>query len=118
MPDSLRKFISKTDPIKDQPAEVRWLFELRRYRSLIEALGGNLRTDTADCYIGSNRGRVREEERRNSWTEVLDRELLTCEKAAPRTRSMGVVRASHRISSYSYSAKRYSVKRYSYSMAV
>jgi hypothetical protein len=29
-----------------------------------------------------------------------------------------VVRASHRISSYSYSAKRYSVKRYSYSMAV
>ena len=28
------------------------------------------------------------------------------------------VRASHRISSYSYSAKRYSVKRYSYSMAV
>ena len=27
-------------------------------------------------------------------------------------------RASHRISSYSYSAKRYSVKRYSYSMAV
>ena len=31
---------------------------------------------------------------------------------------MVVVRASHRISSYSYSAKRYSVKRYSYSMAV
>jgi hypothetical protein len=31
---------------------------------------------------------------------------------------MWVVRASHRISSYSYSAKRYSVKRYSYSMAV
>jgi hypothetical protein len=28
------------------------------------------------------------------------------------------VSASHRISSYSYSAKRYSVKRYSYSMAV
>ena len=90
MPDSLRKFISKTDPIENQPAEVRWLFELRRYRSLIEALGGNLRTDTADCYIGSNRGRVRQEERRNSWTEVLDRELLTCEKADPRTRSMGV----------------------------
>jgi hypothetical protein len=31
---------------------------------------------------------------------------------------MVAVRASHRISSYSYSAKRYSVKRYSYSMAV
>jgi hypothetical protein len=29
-----------------------------------------------------------------------------------------LVRASHRISSYSYSANRYSVKRYSYSMAV
>ena len=34
------------------------------------------------------------------------------------TKVMRAVRASHRISSYSYSAKRYSVKRYSYSMAV
>ena len=36
----------------------RGLFELQRYRSLIEAVRGNLRTNRSDCYTGSNRVRV------------------------------------------------------------
>ena len=37
----------------------RWLFELRRCRSWIEAIRGNLRTDVPDCYTRSLRVRVR-----------------------------------------------------------
>jgi hypothetical protein len=37
----------------------RWLFELRRCRSLIEAVRGNLRTNRPDCYTRSLRVRVR-----------------------------------------------------------
>ena len=70
MPDSLRKFISKTDPIEEEPAEARWLCELRRYRSLTEALGGNLRTGESYYYNRSHRVRVREEARRMWCTEI------------------------------------------------
>jgi hypothetical protein len=37
----------------------RWLFELRRCRSLIEAVRGYLRTNGPDCYTGSLRVRAR-----------------------------------------------------------
>ncbi len=37
----------------------RWLFELQRCRSLIEAVRGNLRTNRSDCYPGPIRVRVR-----------------------------------------------------------
>ncbi len=37
----------------------RWLFELRRCRSLIEAVRGNLRTNRPDSYTRSKRVRVR-----------------------------------------------------------
>jgi hypothetical protein len=37
----------------------RWLFELLRCRSLIEAVRGNLRTNRSDCYTRSVRVRVR-----------------------------------------------------------
>ena len=37
----------------------RWLFELRRCRSLIEAVCGNLRTNEPNCYIRSLRARAR-----------------------------------------------------------
>ena len=36
----------------------RWLFELRRCRSLIEAVCGNLRTNEPNCYIRSLRARA------------------------------------------------------------
>ena len=37
----------------------RWLFELRRCGSLIEAVCGNLRTNEPNCYIRSLRARAR-----------------------------------------------------------
>jgi len=70
----------------------RWLFELRRCRSLIEAVRGNLRTNRSDCYTRSVRVRVREEARTKHWTEVLDRAFLICVTSPHRTRSMPVVR--------------------------
>ena len=36
----------------------RWIFELRRFRSLIERVSGNLRTNGPDCYTGSRLARV------------------------------------------------------------
>ena len=82
----------------------RWLFELRRCRSLIEGVRGNLRANGPDCYTRSLRVRVRvrEEARTKHWTEVLDRAFLICVKFPHRTRSMCVVRASqsHAHSSY------------------
>jgi hypothetical protein len=53
----------------------RWLFELRRCRSWIEAGSGYLRTDRPDCYTGSLRVRV---EVRTMWcTEVAGGAFFT-----------------------------------------
>jgi hypothetical protein len=79
----------------------RWLFELWRCRSLIEAVRGYLRTNGSNCYNREIRVRVRvprccvrirEEARTMHWTEVRDRAFLTCVKFPPRTRSMRVGR--------------------------
>ena len=70
-----------------------WLFELRRCRSLIEAIRGYLRTNGPDSYTRSLRARVRvrvrEEARTEHCAEVLDRELLTCVKSPPRMAAIG-----------------------------
>ena len=52
----------------------RWLFELRRCRSLIEAVRGNLRTNRSDSYTGLLR--VREQARTMWCTEVADGAIL------------------------------------------
>jgi hypothetical protein len=69
----------------------RWLFKLRRCRSMIEAVRGNLRTGP-DCDRISLR--VREEARTEHWTERIDRAFLTCVKSPPRNQSKRVDRNS------------------------
>ena len=57
-------------------ASARWLFQLRRCGSLIEAVGGNLQTYGLNCYTGLVLVRPRENVRTEPWTEVLDRWTL------------------------------------------
>jgi hypothetical protein len=54
-PEAVREFREQ----ERSGTRTRWLFELLRCRSLIEAVRGNLQTNVPNCYAGSLRVRVR-----------------------------------------------------------